>query len=91
MIHRILEKGPTVRLIIPTFYDPRRRVSKEVMQQLVKDFGSRVTRPVRIDTKLSEAPGMGKTIYEYARRSRGAADYAKLVERVARMSAPTVG
>lgn len=91
MIHRILDKGPTVRLIIPTFYDPRRRVSEEVMQVLAKDFGSRVTHPIRIDTKLSEAPGMGKTIYEYARRSRGAADYAKLVERVARMSLPAAG
>jgi chromosome partitioning protein len=91
MIHRILDKGPTVRLVIPTFYDPRRRVSEQVMEALVKDFGSRVTQPIRIDTKLSEAPGMGQTIYEYARRSRGAVDYAKLVERVARMSLPAAG
>ena len=86
MIRKILGRGPVVRLIIPTFYDPRRRVSQRVLRTLVKDFGSRVTPPVRIDTKLSEAPGEGQTIYEYARSSRGARDYVRLVELVARMS-----
>jgi hypothetical protein len=41
-----------------------------------------VTHPIRIDTRLSEAPGEGKTIFEYARTSRGAHDYGRLVELV---------
>lgn len=82
-ISRLLDHGATIRLIIPTFYDPRRRVSGLVLKTLHDEFGSRVTHPIRIDTKLSEAPGTGKTIFEYNPRGRGATDYgqlAKLVE-----------
>jgi chromosome partitioning protein len=74
--------GAAIRLIIPTFYDPRRRVSEMVLQTLIEDFGTRVTHPIRVDTKLSEAPGSGQTIYEYAPGGRGATDYAKLAELV---------
>jgi chromosome partitioning protein len=84
-ISRMLGRGAVIRLIVPTFYDPRRRVSDVVLRSLMKDFGSRVTHPIRIDTLLSEAPGAGKTIFEYARRSRGARDYARLAELVERM------
>jgi chromosome partitioning protein len=84
-ISRILGRGAVIRLIIPTFFDPRRRVSGVVLRTLIDEFGSRVTHPIRIDTRLSEAPGVGKTIFEYDRRSRGAEDYARLVERVEQM------
>jgi chromosome partitioning protein len=85
LISRTLGKGATIRLIIPTFYDSRRRVSQRVLDALAKTFGDRVTKPIRVDTQLSEAPGEGKTIFEYAPRSRGAVDYARLTERVATM------
>jgi chromosome partitioning protein len=85
IISRTLGKGATIRLIIPTFYDPRRRVSRQVLTALEKTFGERVTKPIRVDTQLSEAPGVGKTIFEYAPRSRGAVDYARLTETVATM------
>lgn len=85
-ISQILDRGAAIRLIIPTFYDPQRRVTGRVLRALIRDFGRRVTYPVRVDVRLSEAPGAGKTIYEYAHRSRGAVDYARLVEFVDRMS-----
>jgi chromosome partitioning protein len=84
-ISRMLGSGAAIRLIIPTFYDPRRRVSEMVLQTLIKEFGTRVTHPIRIDTKLSEAPGAGQTIYEYAPGGRGATDYARLAELVERL------
>jgi len=84
-ISRVLGTDASIRLIIPTMYDPRRRVSERVLQTLLKDFGARVTKPIRIDTKLSEAPGEGQTIFEYAARSQGAVDYARLTEVVAKM------
>jgi chromosome partitioning protein len=77
-----------IRLIIPTMYDPRRRVSKQVIK-LLRELGPRLARPIRVDARLSEAPGYGKTIFEYAARSRGAEDYARLTEYVAAM--PLVG
>ena len=78
----------TLRLIIPTMYDERRRVSKQVIS-LLQGLGPPVARPIRIDTQLSEAPGYGKTIFEHARRSRGAIDYAWLCEAVATLPSVT--
>ena len=84
-VSRMLGHGAEIRLIIPTFYDPRRRVSDRVLETLHKDFGTRVTHPIRVDTLLSEAPGAGRTIYEYARASRGAEDYWRLTDLVDEM------
>jgi chromosome partitioning protein len=84
IVNRTLGGSASIRLIIPTMYDPRRRVSKEVIRLLMQ-LGPRVTRPIRVDTLLSEAPGQGHTIFEYAPRSRGAMDYAQLTETVAKM------
>jgi chromosome partitioning protein len=79
-ISRILGSRATIRFIIPTFYDPRRGISETILQTLIDDFGPRVTDPIRIDTKLSEAPGQGQTIFEYAPGGRGATDYARLAD-----------
>jgi chromosome partitioning protein len=81
-VSRQLGRVASIRLIIPTFYDPRRRVSDYILQTLINDFGTRVTQPIRVDTKLSEAPGVGQTIYEYAPQGRGAADYSQLADLV---------
>ena len=83
-IVRVMGRGATIRLLVPTMYDPRRRISKQVVA-LLQELGSIVTEPIWIDTLLSEAPGAGQTIFEYAPRSRGAKDYARLAETVANM------
>jgi chromosome partitioning protein len=83
-INRILGRATTIRLIIPTLYDPRRKVSEHVVK-LLKKIGPIVAEPIWVDTKLSEAPGQGQTIFEYAPRSRGAIDYARLTEFVVEM------
>lgn len=90
-VSRMLGKGAIIRLIVPTFYDPRRRVSDMVLNTVTRDFGNRVTHPIRVDTLLSEAPGVGKTIFEYAPRSRGAEDYAKLARLVDGMPSINLG
>ena len=83
-INRVLGRETTIRLIIPTLYDPRRKISEHVVKMLRK-IGPIVAEPIWVDTKLSEAPGVGKTIFEYASRSRGAIDYARLTEFVVKM------
>ncbi len=80
-IAKTLEHTAEIRLLIPTMYDARRRISDEVLR-ILKKLGPRVTEPIRVDTLLSEAPGRGKTIFEYAPRSRSAIDYARLTETV---------
>jgi chromosome partitioning protein len=87
----VLGKEASVRLIIPTFYDARRRVSELVLQTLIKDYGSRVARPIRVDPELSEAPGAGQTVFEYAPRGHGATDFARLADRVEQMLSPPAG
>ncbi len=83
-IGRIKGAAGQVRMIIPTMYDPRVRQSGELLAQLRTRYGDRVTPPVRVNVRLSEAPALGKTIYEYDPRSRGAIDYAMLVEHISR-------
>jgi chromosome partitioning protein len=85
LLHQIKQvKGNTscVRLIIPTMFDPRVRQSGELLGELRGRFGPLVADPIRVNVRLSEAPTLGKTIYEYDPRSRGAIDYALLVERL---------
>ena len=75
--------GLSIRGIIPTFYDGRVKKSAEILEQLERHFPDTVWPVVRYNSKLSEAPGFGQHIFEYAKRSHGAADYGCLAERLA--------
>ncbi len=77
-------EGLVIKGIIPTFYDGRVKKSAEIMEQLERHFPDALWPPVRYNTRLSEAPGFGQHIFEYARRSNGAADYARLAQRLAK-------
>jgi chromosome partitioning protein len=78
--------GHLVRLylVVPTLYSAHLRQDREVLGILQRHFGDKVTEPIRKNVKITEAPSHHKTIYEYAPRSHGAADYEHLVERVLR-------
>jgi chromosome partitioning protein len=71
-----------LKYILPTFLDRRVRKSGEILQQLDSAFGSAVCAPIRYSVKLSEAPGYGQTVFEYAPHSPGAQDYRELIERI---------
>ena len=77
-------EGLLIGGIIPTFYDGRVRKSAEILEQLERYFPDALWPWVRYNSKLSEAPGFGQHIFEYAKRSNGAADYARLAERLAK-------
>ena len=70
------------RYIVPTFMDRRVRKSEEILSQLTTHFEGRLCNPVRYNVRLSEAPGYGQTIFEYAPNSYGAQDYTALTERI---------
>ena len=68
--------------VLPTFVVRRVRKSEEIHRQLQTHFGAQLCQPIRYSVRLSEAPGFGQTIYEYAAGSPGADDYEKLTTKV---------
>ena len=72
----------TIRYILPTFMDRRVKKSGEILDQMVSYYDELVCNPIRYNVRLSEAPGYGQTIFEYAPRSIGAEDYQRLAERI---------
>jgi len=78
------QEGLQLSYILPTFYDRRVRKSEEILQQLQIFYQEKICSPIRYSVRLSEAPGFGQTIYEYAPGSSGAEDYQELTERILR-------
>ncbi|GAB4292188.1 MAG: AAA family ATPase [Myxococcota bacterium] len=66
--------------ILPTFFDARTRISHEVLTTLKRHFSNILLPPVRVNTRLKEAPSWRKTIFEYAPDSHGAEDYRSVVK-----------
>ncbi|WP_438314649.1 ParA family protein [Candidatus Caldatribacterium sp. SIUC1] len=77
--------NPELRLlgVVPTMYDGRTRVAREVVRQLQENFGKeKVFLPIRQDVRLMESPSFGQVVFQYAPHSRGAQDYQAFVEEV---------
>ena len=74
----------TLRYITPTFYDRRVKKSDEIIEQLKTYFPHQLTHPVRYSVRLSEAPGYGQTIFEYAPKSTGVFDYTIVARIIAK-------
>jgi len=81
-INRVKGSTSCLRAIVPTMFDPRLRQSQELLGQLQGRYGALVTAPIRVNVRLSESSALGRTIYEFDPRSRGAVDYARLVEQL---------
>ncbi|MGE0789283.1 MAG: ParA family protein [Sandaracinaceae bacterium] len=83
---RELLKHPVQMLgVLPTFYDVRNRISRDALGALYDHFKERCLPPIRVNTRLREAPSTKKTIFELAPTSHGAKDYLTLVEHVTRL------
>jgi chromosome partitioning protein len=63
-------------------FDRRTRHSHEMFNQLKKHFGRQMCDPIHYSVRLSEAPTLGRTIFEYKARAQGAYDYQSLVRRI---------
>ncbi len=62
--------------ILATFFDTRTRISKQIYNQLLDEFGSKLfASRIRVNTQLKEAQLHRKTIFEHAPYSNGAMDY----------------
>ncbi|OQY57918.1 MAG: hypothetical protein B6245_14570 [Desulfobacteraceae bacterium 4572_88] len=77
--------NPHLRLegVIPTFFNKSTRIAKEVTADIIRHFGEDKLLPgIRMCISLTEAPGHGKSILEYAPGSTGASDYMALADQI---------
>jgi len=62
-----------------TRYHPRRKLSQDVLSNLVSHFPGQVLKTsIRETSALAEGPGFGMTVFEYRQGSHGAEDYKQL-------------
>lgn len=81
-VHEHLKHPVYILGVVPTFYDARHKISREVVDTLKGKFGELCFPVVRANTKLREAPAARQSIFEYAGDSHGAEDYRTVVSRV---------
>ncbi len=86
-VRELLQHEVQLLGVLPTFFDVRNRISREAILTLRRHFEGRCYDPIRINTKLREAPSAKQTIFEYAPKSHGAEDYRRLVQRVTAVAA----
>jgi chromosome partitioning protein len=87
-IERHLHHAVRVSAVLPTFYDGRTRLAREVLSTLQGHFKERCLEPIRLNTRLAEAPSHSKTIFEHAPQSHGALDYNRVVDWLTGAGAP---
>jgi chromosome partitioning protein len=78
--------NPGLRLsgIVMTMYDPRTKLSEQVVEEVQRYFGELVYDVIIPRTvRLSEAPGFGQPITVYDPKSKGAECYRQLAREVA--------
>ena len=88
-VERHLGHAVRVSAVLPTFYDGRTRLAREVLETLQGHFKNKCLEPIRLNTRLAEAPSHKKTIFEYAPVSHGAADYVRVVDWVLQSAVAT--
>lgn len=63
---------------------PRRAITRDVLSDLERHFPGKVLKTrIRVNVRLVEAPSHGKSIFDYAPDSNGAADYMSLAREIA--------
>lgn len=72
-----------IKGIIPTFVGEHKEISRQIMDEVEDELGEGIfLKPVRINDALSEAPGFGKTVFQYDIRSKGALDYYRVAQEI---------
>ncbi len=83
LMRRRINPALTVAGILPTLYDTRLKLAREVLAEIRRYFPDQVfSRPIRTNIKLAEAPSHGVSIFEYAPSSPGAHDYLVLAREI---------
>ena len=90
LVQQNINAGLRVSGIVMTMFDPRTKLSEQVVDEVRRFFGELVYDVIIPRTvRLSEAPGFGQPITVYDPKSKGAATYRELAREVAVRPAPT--
>jgi chromosome partitioning protein len=84
LVQQNVNTGLRLTGIVMTMFDPRTKLSEQVVEEVRRYFGERVYRTIIPRTvRLSEAPGFGQPITVYDPGSKGAQCYRDLAREVA--------
>ncbi len=79
-LEHVLKKRVERRYLL-TRFDGRRRMSHDIAEQLKARFGAELCETrIAENVAIAESPAVGKDVFSYAPDSRGAQDYARLLE-----------
>ena len=79
-LERVLKKPPLRRFVM-TRFDARRRMSWGIDEELRRRFGVELCETrISENVSLAESPGQNRDVFAHAPESRGAHDYAALLE-----------
>lgn len=79
-LERVLEKPPMRRFVI-TRFDARRKMSWDIDRKLRQRFGADMCETrISESVSLAESPAQSRDVFSHAPQSRGARDYAALLE-----------
>lgn len=79
LVQKVFNPNLNLEGVLLTMYDTRTKLSTEVAQEVRKGF-KEITYETMIprNVRLSEAPSLGKSIFDYEPRSEGAKSYVSL-------------
>jgi len=84
LVQQNINSGLSLSGIVMTMFDPRTKLSEQVVQEVQRHFGDLVYGVIIPRTvRLSEAPGFGQPITVYDPKSKGAEAYRQLAREVA--------
>lgn len=81
--NKMYNKNVLVSSILPTMFDKRNSICEEMLSKMKKEFTPLlVAEPIRVNSKLKEAPKSKMSIFSYDKKSAGSEDYWKFVKLV---------
>lgn len=85
LVRRTLNPSLRIQGVLMTMYDPRTKLSQQVVEEVRRFFGRRVFATIiPRNVRLSEAPSYGVPILSYAPTSAGAVAYESLAHELLR-------
>ena len=83
LIQENLGRKLPIKGALLTLYDKRNKLSRQVRKEMERNFPGKVFNAIIPRcVKLAEAPGFGKTIFQYDPRSNGGRAYRSLAEEI---------